>query len=212
MWILDAWSWAEVVWYSLVWEKEKHSENVIDYHIREEQTKDAFNVENANNQTTTGMATIIPWINAPKLIAKTSIIWDLWWSGTTLVWDTTIDLSTDIAVEPWNNWTFNTSTISDWGEWWSISSYIATPLPWWYYMRWKVETNNLYRYIDMFWLTVSRNWNTITVWNEWNWQMTYSWATAFVFEEWDNLRLTYRFTWWSANAATSGTIEFIRFR
>jgi hypothetical protein len=38
----------------------KDAESVIDYNIREEQTKDMFAEKNANNQTTTGMANIIP--------------------------------------------------------------------------------------------------------------------------------------------------------
>jgi hypothetical protein len=33
---------------------------VIDYNINEEQTKDVSATINANNQTTTGMATVIP--------------------------------------------------------------------------------------------------------------------------------------------------------
>ena len=204
---------AEEIGYAIVWWEWKLSSNVIDYNIRQEQTKDAFNVENANNQTTTGMANIIPWVNAPKLIAKTSIIWDLWWWGWwALEGDTTISLSTNVAVWPWVNWNFNTSSISSGWDWRSISWYTATPLAWWYYMRWTVQTNNLYRYIDMLWLTVVRNWTTITVWNEWNGQMIYSWATAFVFEEWDELKLQYRYTWWSSNADTNWTIDFIRFR
>ena len=39
-------------------------DNVIDYDIENEETKDTSAVINANNQTTTGMANVIPWINA----------------------------------------------------------------------------------------------------------------------------------------------------
>lgn len=67
---------AEEVWYAVVGEKEKELPNVIDYNIKPEITKDASAVENANNQTTTGMADEIPWINAPKLLESTSIICD----------------------------------------------------------------------------------------------------------------------------------------
>lgn len=82
--VLEARYKAEEVWYSLVWEEQKEASNVVDYNINEEITKDAAAVENANNQTTTGMATVVPWINAPKLIASTSIIWIEWW-GTKLI-------------------------------------------------------------------------------------------------------------------------------
>lgn len=77
MWVLEAWKDAEKVWFPVVWETEKDASNVVDYNIHEEITKDASSVINANNDTTTGMATVIPWINAPKLIASTSIIWEL---------------------------------------------------------------------------------------------------------------------------------------
>lgn len=73
MWVLEARTDAENIGYPVVWEKTKDTSNVIDYMIREEQTKDLSAEINANNQTTTGMATVIPWINAPKLINTTSI-------------------------------------------------------------------------------------------------------------------------------------------
>jgi hypothetical protein len=72
--VLEARADADKVWYPVVWEKTKDADNVIDYDIREEQTKDVSAEINANNQTTTGMATVIPWVNAPKLIESTSII------------------------------------------------------------------------------------------------------------------------------------------
>ena len=100
MWVLEARKDAEVVWYSIVWEETKDASNVIDYDIHDEITKDASNVINANNDTTTGMANIIPWINAPKLIANTSIYWAWWWD-TGSAWATltssTISIHTDYA-------------------------------------------------------------------------------------------------------------------
>lgn len=66
---------APEVWYSIVGEEQKTLPNEVWYNINEEITKDASAVENANNQTTTGMADEIPWINRPKLIASTSIAW-----------------------------------------------------------------------------------------------------------------------------------------
>lgn len=67
---------APEVWYSIVGEEKKPLPNEVWYNINEEITKDASEVENANNQTTTGMADEIPWINSPKLIASTSIAWN----------------------------------------------------------------------------------------------------------------------------------------
>lgn len=71
---------AEEVWYSIVGEEKKELPNVVDYNTNKEITKDASATENANNQTTTGMAEVIPWVNSPKLIASTSIIWAVWWA------------------------------------------------------------------------------------------------------------------------------------
>ena len=75
MWVLEARKDAEKVWFPIIWEESKEPSNVVDYDIHDEITKDASSVINANNDTTTGMANVIPWINAPKLIASTSIIW-----------------------------------------------------------------------------------------------------------------------------------------
>ena len=73
---------AEEIWFNYVWEEKKDPENVIDYNINSEQTKDTSATINANNQTTTGMADVIPWVNAPKLRAETSIVgWWAWWAS-----------------------------------------------------------------------------------------------------------------------------------
>ena len=71
--VLEARENAETVWYSVIWEKEKDASNVVDYDIHDEITIDTSSVFNANNDTTTGMANVIPWINAPKLLMWTSI-------------------------------------------------------------------------------------------------------------------------------------------
>jgi hypothetical protein len=97
MWVLEARKDAEKVWYPVVWEEIKDASNVIDYDIREEQTKDISAEINANNQTTTGMANVIPWVNAPKLLESTSIISAPrpWYIQATFNW------SWDAAHEPW---------------------------------------------------------------------------------------------------------------
>lgn len=80
--VLEAWEWAEKVWFPVIWEEIKDASNVIDYAINKEITIDTSAIQNANNQTTTGMATVIPWINAPKLIESSSIynnVYDFTW-------------------------------------------------------------------------------------------------------------------------------------
>lgn len=76
MWVLEARKDAEKVWFPVVWEEKKDTSNIIDYDIHEEITIDTSSVFNANNDTTTGMATVIPWVNAPKLKLSTSIYVD----------------------------------------------------------------------------------------------------------------------------------------
>ena len=97
--MLEARKDAETIWYQVVWEETKYASNVIDYNINKEQTKDLSAEINANNQTTTGMANVIPWINAPKLIAETSIIWDLWWGW--WGWARIVEISDYLSIDEW---------------------------------------------------------------------------------------------------------------
>lgn len=76
MWVLDARKNAEKITYQIIWKDIKDASNVIDYDIHDEITIDNSSVLNANNDTTTGMATVIPWVNAPKLKLSTSIYVD----------------------------------------------------------------------------------------------------------------------------------------
>lgn len=101
MWVLSARENAEMVWYSIIGEKTKEASNVIDYNINEEVTVNTTAVFNANNDTTTGMATVIPWVNAPKLIAQTSILWIDFNAG--YVWWVKFQLRTSSVIDvPWN--------------------------------------------------------------------------------------------------------------
>ena len=113
MWVLEARENAEVVWFPVVWEEVKDASNVIDYNINWEQTKDTFATINANNQTTTGMAIVIPWVNAPKLIAETSIVWSLWWWGWTLKATARANFSRDYDWYDTYNTYLKTFTITD---------------------------------------------------------------------------------------------------
>jgi hypothetical protein len=96
--VLEARENAKSVWFPIVWENEKDASNVINYNINEEITKDKTAVINANNDTTTGMAWVVPWINSPKLIAKTSILWDLWW-GWGSSWARIIEVSDYVSID-----------------------------------------------------------------------------------------------------------------
>ena len=131
MGLLDAWINAEKIWYPVVWEKKKDSDNVIDYDIREEITIDWSSVFNANNDTTTGMATVIPWVNAPKLIASTSIYWDLsspiWWVN--ISWTLMLQHPDDPS-KSLKSWTMS----DEWGWlWFSVTSdWLKIPETWRY--------------------------------------------------------------------------------
>ena len=129
MWVLSARENAEKIWYAIIWEETKEASNVIDYNINSEITKDTSAVFNANNDTTTGMANVIPWVNAPKLIAKTSIIWietDSWYVGgielrikwaeqTIEPWEDYSELITDVFYERNERWYYDFKYVD--GKW-----------------------------------------------------------------------------------------------
>lgn len=121
---------SNIVSYPVVWEPTKEPSNVVDYNIREEQTIDQSSVFTANNQTTTGMATQIPWINCPKLIASTSIIWDLWWW-----WLATSILTASTEMTQWAQTSLKNYTLT-----WDWDIYLDEDRPariyckWWTYL------------------------------------------------------------------------------
>lgn len=137
MWVLDARFKAEKVWYPVVWEKVNDAENVIDYDIHDEVTVDTSSVFNANNDTTTGMATVIPWVNAPKLIANTSIYWiEEWWDYAWWVYAKYM-LATYITV-PWYE-----------EEQYDIRRIYSLTNERWYYT---------FKYVEWKWLIMPANW------------------------------------------------------
>lgn len=139
MWVLEARKDAEKVWFPVVWEEEKDASNVIDYDIHEEITIDTSSVFNANNDTTTGMATVIPWVNAPKLKMSTSIYKDVdepvWWA--TMNWSTAESMIyPSDPSSPIRNWTIS----NEWGDAWFeqinstdvLKRWFAPKISWWY--------------------------------------------------------------------------------
>jgi hypothetical protein len=113
---------------------------------------------NANNQTTTGMATVIPWVNAPKLIESTSIIssptpwyvyaevhfkWDAisWWDGEVLkvdyidnqLWEPNFTISPNwLRVRFPRDWVYHLDIYySNWlSSAYSVNTDIYTNLQW----------------------------------------------------------------------------------
>lgn len=177
MWLLDARVNAEKITYPVVWEKVKDPEDVIDYDIRDEQTKDISAEINANNKTTTGMANVIPWINAPKLIESTSIIStpDAWYIQATAngTWDT--------AHEPWwqegiewyvlSNELWRLKFTISWTYWsrivfpadWTYQLDITYPEHWsFHYFNVRIYNNDV-KFIDHAWHTWSLGRDTETV-------------------------------------------------
>ena len=144
MWVLESRKDAEKVWFPVVWEEEKDASNVIDYDIHDEITKDTSSVINANNDTTTGMANVIPWINAPKLIATTSIIWWTWWGWG---WKTP-QASIQIPIQYFNSWQnyHLTSWIritNEWNAWFTEETWNVKVWKWWAY-AWTLYVSSIF--------------------------------------------------------------------
>lgn len=187
MWVLEARANAEKITYPVVWEEVKDASNVIDYDIRSEETKDVSAEINANNQTTTGMATVIPWINAPKLIETTSIISkkDIWYIAATVVFR-----SREMTYS-WESSPFVPDTITD--EEWAYKFYIDgeflyIPADWWYQLditrpQFVYATGNSSYWITTLecreWTIATDTWDSQSTWRhtstetvkltKWNW-------------------------------------------
>ena len=137
--MLEARENAEIIWFPVVWEEVEDASNVIDYNIREEQTKDTFAQINANNQTTTGMATVIPWINAPKLIASTSVTWipdeepewSFYWTYVAAGSTPTVSIDTWETTDPLN-YTMTESSNTLPFSWTINNKWVVFPRAWWY--------------------------------------------------------------------------------
>lgn len=164
MWVLDARKDAEKVWFPVVWEENKDTSNTIDYDIHEEITIDTSSIFNANNDTTTGMATVIPWVNAPKLLEGTSIYSNVANKTAQAI----VNGSGSWIVEAvWDvkSWTIRPLSISS-QQWWytyKIWNYfnwvtnvpeaaIIAPASWIYLLKvtYYSSINSLYRYYDLY--------------------------------------------------------------
>ena len=165
MWVLSARENAEKVWYSIIWEETKEASNVIDYNINPEITKDTSAVFNANNDTTTGMANVIPWVNAPKLIASTSIIgidlnWNYvgwaradfeWVSQRLEGWESAIQLITAVSQITNERWYYTFKYVD--GKW------IIIPASWAYELQ--CSYNWIWSITDINWVFETLLWSKV---------------------------------------------------
>lgn len=164
MWVLEARSDAEKIWFPVVWEATKDNSDVVDYNIREEQTIEQSSVFDANNNTTTWMANVIPWVNAPKLIESTSIynnvpsksanaVFNGSWGFTIQdIWTVKVWLIRPIAIISQSWW--YTYTVWDYFNWYSDTPDTALIIPasWVYLLKvtYYSTVNGLYRYYDVY--------------------------------------------------------------
>lgn len=133
---------AEIVDYDVIWAKPKQSDNVVWYNFREEQSIADFSKTNANNQTSTWQADIVYWVNRPKIIAETSIVWDLWWWGW---WGGSLKYCCMTTGRiRWN--ASETNELTWWtmtqNLWFTENSWIVIPVWWLYYISAYVYTHN----------------------------------------------------------------------
>lgn len=138
--VLEARHKAEKIWYPVIWEKTKGNPDVVDYNINEEITTDASAVSNANNNTTTGMATVIPWVNAPMLLEKTSIYQNSVWLAWGVSAKNTKSLSYPNSAEWWSR---VRTIVNQYGNIWFK---VVNEPSWWEWLeilnswRYKIET------------------------------------------------------------------------
>jgi hypothetical protein len=216
MWVLEARKDAEKVWFPVVWEEKKGASNIIDYDIHEEITIDASSVFNANNDTTTGMATVIPWVNAPMLLEKTSIYANSEW----LMWGITVSKSISLYYPNDNRWYIRNWNLSD--KYWNINfrnrvwdtvwEWLIIPTSWWYDISMVCPPWSSVHSIDVD-LRITRGWmwNDVTLINH-TWWYNPSQPTEtlrYNFTAWDTLYayLVLNYTWWWQMSATP-TVTF----
>ena len=182
--VLEAWQDAEKVWFPVVWEEKKDASNIIDYDIHEEITIDASSIFNANNDTTTGMATVIPWVNAPKLKMSTSIVFDEEIVIPTVNEKLTATWST--IYRPWESSTMiNNMTVSEnYG-----TETIAYHVTWqWYYYNWMQIPVDWYYQFE-----VTYPWSSTTYWWVFQWRTPRWWWSA------DTIWRSYTTSWNSSD-------------
>lgn len=154
--VLEAWKNAEKISYPVIWETQKDASDVIDYNIREEITKDKSAEINANNDTTTGMATVIPWINEPQLLYDTSIHKYRIGEKSPSV---AITATASSSSEAFSNFVYVATSDLDF---WNNTSYLIVPVTWLYKMHFEW-------WDQQYWWSPHPSWtNTFTILKNWD--------------------------------------------
>ena len=205
MWVLEARKNAEKITYPVVWEEIKYADNVINYDIREEQTKDISAEINANNQTTTGMATVIPWVNAPKLLESTSIIstpvpWYIF-ATVTFRWASAPAWTTESLSVVWIAWQVWTPQYT---STWANNRFLRIPADWVYKLdiTFPSGTNNYYFVYKVF---TDEKWQIVyqvsESWDVWTsltldmkkWELISSSTTILTTQSWTGTTAPFRY-------------------
>jgi hypothetical protein len=208
MWVLEARKDAEKIWFPIVWETEKDASNVIDYNINEETTIDNTSVTNANNQTTTGMATLIYWVNAPKILEKTSVYQNTeslyWW--VTATWTTRVTVVDAQIENTIRNWTLSNQIgnieFKVQNDYWTLLTWLRIPKSWYYEIdiHWFHGSSTFSLDYELniakWWFGNDINIYTIIWEQNSNWN---DWSLTYHFIEWDTIYMyiTLHYVWTS---------------
>lgn len=151
---------AQEIWYPVVWQEIKYPPNVIDYNINQEQTKDTSSITNANNQTTTWLANVIPWVNAPKLRAETSISWISAWTSITMMSNVSVPIRYNSSWEykQLDSWI---TILNEWWAWFTEASWTVYVWRKWIY---NITVNIPFVFSSSWYnktITIKNNWSSI---------------------------------------------------
>lgn len=212
MWVLEPRENAEKVGYPVVWEEQKDASNVIDYQINEEITTGWSAVLNSNNDTTTWMATVIPWVNAPMLIETTSIYQNkediVWWATVSWALSWTRPYENTWTLRNWSIWSTYGNIKFENKTWHWLWNWLVIPSSWWYelyitYPLWSsIASVDMDLLITKWW-----HWNDVVV-DSYHWPYSNVENTKrfrYHFEQWDTLYVSIKINyigssteyWWN---------------
>lgn len=199
--VLEAWKWAEKVWFPVVWEEIKDASNVIDYSINKEITIDTSATHNANNETTTWQATLTYWVNEPLIIDNTSIHRIIRWNNYVQIRASMYEITTD---NDWHTylWKWN---IQD--EWWTLIYGIWDYYNWNHRVKgwaliipetWAYQAECSYSWWHNVWYSkyeLLLNENQLKLYDSWLWNFTDTFT--FSANRWDEFAtyISWKFVW-----------------
>ena len=187
MWVLEARTDAEKIWFPIIWEQKKDASNVIDYAINEEITIWNNSFINANNDTTTWEATLVYWVNAPRLLENTSIYQNAqppyWWC--TATWDFRV-------------------TVVDWDTTDYVKDWVLTE------EYWNVKFKDASTYPTLKWLRIPSSWYYQVDVSSFHGSNTYKIDTEFRISRWwfGNDILIYSLPWEYSSATPSASFKY----